>query len=157
MTAAMFTEGTLRRTYRASALVFLGALLLSLGAMSARLSLGIAAGYAVAVLVLLSWQFIVKNALAPSGEVPSPDGRGGEISPAAGPRPAPQRGLAVGLGLAKLPILGAVVYALIGRGLVSPEGFAAGFVIPQVTLALMAVGRLGAAGNAKVAQGGLRP
>jgi hypothetical protein len=48
------------------------------------------------------------------------------------------------MGLLKLPVLGAIVYFLIGRDLVSAPAFAAGFVIPQVAIALLAVGGLSA-------------
>lgn len=147
--AIRLTEETLRRTYRASFIVFLAALLVSLGYRSAFVSLGLLAGWALAILVLLSWQFIVKNAFGPQapgprGNSPEAAAPAGENSPESAPQaanPGNRKALAVGLGLAKLPILGAVVYALIGRGLVSAEAFAIGFVIPQLTIALLAVGR----------------
>jgi hypothetical protein len=142
---ARIGEATLRRTYRASVLVFATALLVSLGMRSAFVSLGVAAGYAIAILILLSWQFIVRHALAgpPRGESPARPGESSAAAQSAGPQPAGRKGLAIGLGLAKFPILLAVTCVLIGRGLVSPEAFVAGFLIPQLTLVLLAVGRLG--------------
>jgi hypothetical protein len=143
----------LHRTYRASALVFLAALLVSLGARSAWISGGIAAGYGLGIAVLLSWQFIVRHALG-GGLSPRP---GGEISAAAARAAAPaapRRGLAIGLGVAKIPVLLALIYLLIGRGWVSPLGFAAGFVIPQVTIALLAVGRVTGGRRAAARAGG---
>lgn len=144
----------LARTYRASVLVFLAALLVSLGARSAFLSLGIAAGFGLALALLASWQLMVGQLLG--AKVP---GAGAEKTPVAGAgalQTQRRRGLAVGLALAKLPILLAVIYVLVGRELVSPLGLLGGFAIPQVTLALLALG--GAASRRQAthtAEGGL--
>jgi hypothetical protein len=142
----------LRKAYRASALIYLAALLVSLGARSAHLSLGITAGFGIAVLVFASWQLIVGQAIRPRrADFPAAraDSPAEEAPPPA--RAGRRRALAIGLGLAKLPILLAAVYLLIGRELVSPLGFLGGFLIPQVALALLALGRLGAA-RARVAR-----
>lgn len=146
MGAIRLEESTVRRAHRAGVVLFLTALLISLGMRSAHVSLGLFAGYALATLVLLSWQFIVKHALAPRAREISPGAPGENPQPDARPgAPSPRlRALAVGLGLAKLPILGAIVYVLVGRQAVSPEGFAVGFIIPQLAVALLAIGRAGA-------------
>lgn len=114
----------LGRAYRAVAAVFLAALLVSLGFYSLRISLGLASGCALGLGILASWQLIVSRAFTPS---------------------APRRGLALLVGFLKLPLIGAIVYALVGRDLVSPAAFAAGFAIPQVSILLLAVGGFGAA------------
>jgi hypothetical protein len=111
---------TLRKAYSASASIYLAALLVSLGFYSLRVSLGLTAGTALSLGILASWQFIVANAFDPA---------------------SPKKHVALALGLAKLPIIGFVVWALIGRDLVSAPAFAVGFIIPQIAIALLAVGR----------------
>ncbi len=112
-------EIPLRRAYGASVAIFLAALLVSLGFDSLRVSLGLTAGTGLALAILGSWQLLVSKAFDPK---------------------APRRALAVWVGLLKLPVLGGIVYVLIGRDLVSAPAFAGGFGIPQVAILVLVIG-----------------
>lgn len=110
---------TLARAYRAATAIFLAALLVSLGFDSIKVSLGVAAGFALGLSVLWSWQVVVLKALDPA---------------------APRRFVAAALALLKLPVLGAVVWLLFTHELVQPGAFAVGLAIPQVAVALLTIG-----------------
>jgi hypothetical protein len=110
---------SLTKAYGASIAIGLAALLVSLGFRSAAITLGLLAGTALALGILASLEFIVSRAMNPK---------------------APRRGLAIALGLVKLPVAAAIVWALVGRDLVSGPAFALGFMVPQVAIALLAVG-----------------
>lgn len=122
-------SSTLTRVYRNILLLYLVALLVSLGFVSARISIGLTAGTALGVAILASWQWTVARSFGP--------GKGSRFGPGA-------------LMLVKLPLVGAAIYFLLARDLVSPGAFALGFLIPQASIGLLALGqRLAAApGNA---------
>lgn len=110
------------RTYRGSFAVLLAALAVSLQWVSLPISFGVVAGYLLGAGVLLFWQKVVGAAFRPER-----------------PRPA----LAGVLLLVKLPVMGALVWFLLSRGLVHPWSFAFGCAIPQLTMMLLAFGRVG--------------
>jgi hypothetical protein len=144
--ATSFDREWLGRAVRASGAIYLGVLLVALGTRSVEPSLGITLGYALAVGLIASWSFIVRAVFTP------------EAARDAGA--AKRRTLAIALAIVKLPLLGAVVYAVVARGMVSASGFAGGFAIPQLTLVLFAIGSLatqGARKSERTVEGGLRP
>jgi hypothetical protein len=123
--AAAVGDGTLvGRVYRTASLFFLIALLLSLGTLDARLIVGMGAGFALAMGVLWSWQWIVRRGLRPQASGAPPSGR-----------------WILGVGLVKLPVVGVLILALIGTGLVHAGWFALGFAIPQVAAVAVLAGR----------------
>jgi len=130
---AAASASLIRRVYRNALLLYLVALLVSLGMVSARISLGLTAGTALGVGIIASWQWAVARAFAPA--------KRSRMGPGV-------------LMLLKLPIVGAAIYFLLTRDLVSPGAFAVGFLIPQASIALLALGQrmvapgTGAAGGA---------
>lgn len=107
------------RVHRASLAIFLVCLLLSLQWGSWKVAFGVVTGWALATALLVFWQAIVRVAFGQEQ-----------------PRP-----FLVGVSLlVKLPVVGAFVWFLISRHLVSPAAFALGFALPQVAVAVLAVG-----------------
>jgi hypothetical protein len=131
---------SLNKAYEASLAIFLAALLVSLRWESLAVSLGLASGTALAMGLIRSWQLLVERALDPARDRAS----------------GARLGKAVLFGLLKLPALGAIVYVLVGREWVDPIAFAAGVAIPQLALALLALGArlLGSEGGAQPARDG---
>ena len=84
----------LEKAYGASVMIGAAVLLVSLRFDSFAISAGVVTGTALAMAVLASWQWIARRALTPD---------------------SPSRNLALALGMLKLPLLGAVVYVLVGR------------------------------------------
>lgn len=110
---------SLSRAYSASLLVFLCAALVSLRFDSAKVTLGLAAGTALALGLLASWHLVVTRMFNPGAQ---------------------RKGLAAAVAIVKLPVVAGIVYVLIGRELVSAQAFAAGFLVPQIAIGLLAVG-----------------
>ena len=126
---------SLSKVYEASFAIFLAALLVSLRWESLQVSLGLAVGTGLALAVLASWQVAIRRAFAGTGSSAA------EVKRAKVP--------VVALALLKLPVMGAVVYLMVGRGWVSPIAFAAGVAIPQIAVTVMAIGgRLQSAADA---------
>ena len=111
--------GFLRRVYKGSGAIFLVALLVSLRWARLDISLGVACGWLLAIGLLVSWQVVAGLAFD---------------------RERPRPGLAGLFLVLKLPLIGAIVWLLISKQIVEPIGFAAGFMIPQVTIVLLTVG-----------------
>ncbi len=111
----------IHKILRMSGLLFLVALLISLGFRSLRISLGLAAGTALATLVILYWRWLVRRAFSPGAQ------RRG-------------KGFLAFTALVKLPAVGAAIWALVTYDLVSIAAFAIGFTIPQLATALLALG-----------------
>ncbi|GIW71957.1 MAG: hypothetical protein KatS3mg102_1499 [Planctomycetota bacterium] len=107
-------------------LLWLVALLLLLGTLDLGAILGLSAGFGLALALLAGWRYLVPRALRP------PAGPGER-----GPRPA----LLLVLVLLKLPLAALAALVLLGSGLFAPGWFAAGLALPQLALALMALGR----------------
>ncbi|MHC4390376.1 MAG: hypothetical protein ACYS22_03555 [Planctomycetota bacterium] len=115
-----FDQPFLSKVYRVSFAFILVALLLSLQMGNLRVSGGLAAGYALAAFVLFFWQAVIGLAMNPDK-----------------PRPA-LAGVAL---LVKMPLLAAAVWVLMSKGWVNPAALAIGFLIPQLTMAVLALGR----------------
>lgn len=120
MTGGPFQAIPIERVFRASAAIFLAALLVSLRFDSLAVSAGVAAGTAITLAILWSWRFMVARAFDPR---------------------SPNRALALAVGFAKLPVIGAAVYFLVTRQLVSAPALVAGMLVPQVAVALVALGK----------------
>jgi hypothetical protein len=108
----------LKRVQKSGFLILLVALLVSLQWASPPLSLGLLAGWALSAGTLGSWQWVASNALSSN-----------------------RSRMSLGILLLKLPLLGALVWFLMAKGWVSPIGLAAGAVVPQAAVVVLALGR----------------
>lgn len=110
----------MRRVYRNACLLYLVALLLVLGTLDLRWILGVTAGWLLALGVLRGWQWAL-----PVGLRVAAGGRGSAVAL---------------FGLLKLPLVGLLIYGLVGTGWVHAGAFALGFALPQLAGVAVLVG-----------------